>query len=191
MNDFKKIVLLIIVLILGFVSAFSLMGFLTGKYTISYNGFAVDKNENIYVGFTEGKIKVFKDNKYVKTVFSGTNRGYDFTIVDGDKIYVYIAPKGYFLDLDGKRIECQEEFDSIYIYRPKKSEFVFDDNIIYKQKFNMGRTKIIKISDDITETVYEMPLNDYIVKIIVFLNFTLLIFAVSYLCYKKLLTNQS
>ena len=187
MYAFKKIVFLIIVLIFGFASVFSVIGFLTGKYTISYNGFAVDNQGNVYLGCQDGKIKVYKDNKYLKTIFSGTNRGYDFTIVDGDKIYVYIAPKGYFIDLNGKRIENQGDiFDSIYKYRYKKNEFVLSADLIYKREFNMGRTRIVKISDDITETVYEMPLKDYIVKIIIFLDYFLLGVVVSCLCYKKL-----
>ncbi len=92
MSNFKKIIAMIFVFIYGFISCFSVIGSLTGKYTTSYNGFAVDKEENVYIGFPEGKIKVYKDNEYVKTIFSGTNRGFDFTIVDGDKIYVCIAP---------------------------------------------------------------------------------------------------
>ncbi|MBO5065852.1 MAG: hypothetical protein J6D06_07045 [Clostridia bacterium] len=192
MDNFKKIIAMIFVLIYGFISCFAVIGTMTGKYTTSYDGFAVDKEENVYIGYPEGKIKVYKDKKYLKTIFSGTNRGVDFTIVDGDKIYVYIAPQGYFLDLNGKRIEYQGgEFDSFYTYRPQKSEFVFDDGVIYKQKFNMGRTKIVKISADIIETVYQMPLEDYIVKIIIFLDYILLVVVVIYLFYVKLVKRNA
>ena len=188
MENFKKSIKLIVAFILCFIFGFSVLGYLTGANTISYNGFAIDSEENLYLGFPEGKIKVFKDNQYVKTIFSGTNRGYDFTIVDGNKIYVYIAPQGYFLDLNGKRIENPTaEFKYFHEYRPDENEFVFSDDVIYKQKFNMGRTKIIKISNNEPETVYEMPLDDYIVKIILMSGY-LFSFAIgAYLCYKKLI----
>ncbi len=88
--------------------------------------------------------------------------------------------------MNGKRIDYQGgEYNSFYTYRPRKSEFVFADGVIYKQKFNMGRTKIVKISDDITETVYQMPLDDYIVKIIVFSDYLFLVVAAFYLLYIK------
>lgn len=182
---------LLFVFICCFAFVFSMVGYLTGIYTISYDGFAVDCEGYLYLGFPEGEIKVFEGKQYVKSIFSGTNRGYDFTIVDGNKIYVYIAPQGYFLDLNGKRIDSPSNEDvNFRKFRPNKKEFVLDDNIVYKQQFNMGRTKFIKISNGDIETIYEMPIDDYIVKVVLTTGYVFAFVVVLYLFYKKQ-TNQS
>lgn len=187
MKRFMFFLKILLVFIFCSVFCFSMLCYLTGICTISYNGFAVDYKGSLYIGFPEGKIKVFEDKQYVKTIFSGTNKGYDFTIVDGDKIYVYIAPQGYFLDLNGKRIDSPyDEYTNLREFRPDKKEFVFDDNVIYKQQFNMGRTKFIKISDGDVETIYEMPMVDYIVKVVLIMGYILAFIAGLYLFYKKI-----
>ena len=153
--------------VLIFIYFFSLFGVLTNKYNISYKGFAVDSTGNIYIGFREGEIKKFKDGKQVSTLFAPTSRGYDFTITENDTLYIDCGDRAYYIDFEGNIIdEIEGVIPSFSQIRPDRSIFVTNEGVIYEKQFNFGRTKIVKYEEE-KETVYEMPLSNYCIKLIV------------------------
>lgn len=156
------IVLFVITFVFG---SISMVALLLGGYEISYYGFAVDSEDNLYIGFANGEIKKIKDNQVVKTYWVGTNRGYDFTIVD-DVIVVWTNEKPSFMDLDGEKISVPDLDNKRYHeLRPDKNRVENSSGVLYEQKFNWGRTRIVKYSDDKEDIVYEMSVDDYIVRL--------------------------
>ena len=156
--------LIIMSIILG-VFLFTNIGVLTGKYEINYQGFAIDSNGNVYIG-TSSKIKIYNGGCFIKSIYPQTNRGYEFTIAKDDMIYILTGTGSYYMNIDGELIKHTDEGrTTLRKYRPDKGEFITSEGIVYKQKINFGRTKIIKENGDKDETVFIMPLNDYCAKL--------------------------
>ncbi len=180
----KKIDSFILMLVIGVLLGcylFSFFGVTVGWFDISFYGFAVDSNDNVYVGLSNGKIVKYKDGFSFETISVMTSRGYEFTILEDDTIYL-ISSKVYLLDLNGNVLEELKSTGSLYEYRENKAEFVKKDGTVYKQVFNFGRTKIIKETDDGNKVVYLMPLSDYCVKLYITV-FSIFIFtAVLFIC---------
>ncbi len=65
-NAFLK---LLFVFICCFAFVFSMVGYLTGMYTISYDGFAVDCEGYLYLGFRKGKLKFSKASNMLNLYF--------------------------------------------------------------------------------------------------------------------------
>ena len=147
--------------------AFAIVGLLSNKYNISYQGFAVDSEENIYIGFYSGQIQKFNNGNLVNTISAKTNRGYDFTITENDTLYIDCGNVvAYFMDLDGNVLEkITDSIQPFYKYRYDKSVFVTNDGTKYEKKFNFGKTKFIKHQEQQEITMYEMPLKDYLIKL--------------------------
>lgn len=152
---------------LAFVYSITIVGLLSNKYNISYQGFAVDNEENFYLGFYSGEIKKINDGKILKTISAQTNRGYDFTITEKNTLYITCGDVAYFLDLDGNVLEkITDDIQFFHKYRYDKSVFVANDGTRYEKKFNFGKTKFIKYENQQEITVYEMPTEDYLAKLI-------------------------
>ena len=153
--------------LLTFAYSVTIVGLLSNKFDISYQGFAVDNEENFYLGFYSGKIKKINDGKVLKTISAQTSRGYDFTITENDTLYITCGDVAYFVDLDGNILEkITDNIQPFYKYRYNKSVFVASDGTKYERKINFGKTKFIKHQDQQEITVYEMPLEDYLAKLI-------------------------
>ena len=165
----KKYQLLGLFFAFGIVAIYlvSLASLLIGNHTLSYSGFAVDSKGYLYIGFDSGKIKVFDGQQPIKTLSAQTSRGYEFTILEGDILYVVCGDRAYNLDLDGHVLKrFDSNYERLYKFRPKDSEFVCENGITYKMHWNFGRTKITKTENDNKTTAYIMPLTDYCIKII-------------------------
>ncbi len=166
--------------------AFAIVGLLSNKYNISYQGFAVDSEENIYIGFYSGQIKKFNDGKLVETISAQTNRGYDFTITENNTLYITCGNIAYFTDLDGNVLEkITDSIQPFYKYRYDKSVFVTNDGTKYEKKFNFGKTKFIKYQDQQEITMYEMPLKDYLIKLILIVGSVVIYGTIIVLIIKK------
>ncbi len=150
--------------------------FIAGAITFSYTGFAVDAENRIYVG-TDGRILVCEGGKVVRTVTTGTDRGYAFTIQDGDKIVLSTSTDILEMDLYGKVLRRWKDTDSEVFDRYRRNDrFCTPEGIEYNYKNHWGRTRIYSGG----RLVYQMPLVDYILKIYFLLSVGVFVFGVFY-----------
>ena len=130
----------------------SLIG--SGTVVTSYEGFALDSNENLYLG-EYSKINVY-------SVDAHTSRAYAFTI-QNDEILISTAETVYITDLSGNVINSYKDTDTSLFNELKSNKDSFSLNgSTYKMQKNFGRSRIVK---DDGKVIYQMPLLDYIVKI--------------------------
>lgn len=185
MKKTEKIFCLLLAFILLSVFAFSVVGCLTNRYVIFYNGFAADSSGNIYIGYPS-EIKRYNGERFTKSISAQTSRGYEFAIIENDIIYIYCGDSAYYVDLDGNILKTLNNSDLVpfYTYRPKNNVFVDGNGTVYKQKFNFGRTEIVKEIDGETKTVYKMPVSDYCIKIIIHLGYFAFFIAIVFICYR-------
>ena len=96
----KKIILVAIEFVL-LVATLLVLGILYTRNGIAfaYNGFAVDENERVYVGKSASFISVFENGEKIGQ-FRITNRGYSFTIVDGNTMMCLESATMLYLDLN-------------------------------------------------------------------------------------------
>ena len=163
----RRFIIVFLFCLFIFVYATNIMGLLNNEYNISYQGFAVDNKGNIYVGFYSGQIKKFNGGKLLGVISAQTSRGYDFTITENDTLYITCGDRAYFTDLDGNVLETiTDNIQPFYKYRYNKSIFLSKDGTKYEKKFNFGKTKFVKCQEQQEITIYEMPLKDYISKVV-------------------------
>lgn len=164
----NKKALMIYAPVAGLVVLFCLYMIFSGKVSLSMNGFAVDKNEYLYIG-KEYTIEVYKNEKLLRTINPQTSSAYIFTILNGDTILLSTSTKVYTMDLYGN-VLSEKEDDMTKVYndlQKAKKEFVAVNGEKYHLQNTFGRTYI---SND-TDVVYEMPILDYIVLIMLILTF--------------------
>lgn len=137
----------------------SLIG--SGTAVTSYEGFALDSNENLYLG-EYGKINVYKESYLLYSVDAHTSRAYAFTI-QNDEILISTAETVYITDLSGNVINSYKDTDTSLFNELKRNKDSFSLNgSTYKMQKNFGISRIVK---DDGKVIYQMPLLDYIVKI--------------------------
>lgn len=152
---------IISLLVLFFVMLISISLIGSGTVVTSYEGFALDSNENLYLG-VYGKINVYKDGSLLYSVDAHTLRAYAFTI-QNDKILISDAETVYIMDLNGNVISSYEDANTSLFNKLKKDKNSFSLNgNTYKIQKNFGRSRIVK---DDGKVIYQMPILDYIVKI--------------------------
>lgn len=136
---------------------------ITGVATPFVSGFAVDRNDRIYIGI-QNQICVYKDDLLVRTISPQTSRAYVFTIVD-DRILLSTSTTVYIIDLDGNIIETQAD-PGAHTYNHiqySKRKFISHSNDTYKLKDQIGWTRIVKNG---AETVYRISFLSFLVKIL-------------------------
>lgn len=164
---FNNITILFLVISLS-VYWIAVMCVVLGKVNISYQGFAIDSKNNIYIGYDSGVIKKYKGKNLIGTISAQTSRGYDFTILENDTIYVDCGDKVHYIDLNGNVLETiTKDFPKFTDLRPSTKEFISTEGTIYRLENSFGRTKIVEHSNTQKKIVYEMPLFDFLVKILV------------------------
>ena len=102
----------------------SLIG--SGTVVTSYEGFALDSNENLYLG-EYGKINVYKEGSLLYSVDAHTSRAYAFTI-QNDEILISTAETVYITDLNGNVISSYEDEDTSRFNKLKKDKNSFSLN---------------------------------------------------------------
>lgn len=102
----------------------SLIG--SGTVVTSYEGFALDSNENLYLG-EYGKINVYKEGSLLYSVDAHTSRAYAFTI-QNDEILISTAETVYITDLSGNVISSYEDADTSLFNKLKKDKNSFSLN---------------------------------------------------------------
>lgn len=132
--------------------------------TLSYRGFAMDSTGILYVG-KDASIEKIKDGKVIETLSPQTSRGYAFTIKKDDTILLSTASTVYTLDLSGNIISETEDEGTLTFNKLQitKKFFASSDGKIYVVKSPFGRTTVRSSKG---ETIYQMPILDYIVKLI-------------------------
>ena len=102
----------------------SLIG--SGTVVTSYEGFALDSDENLYLG-EYGKINVYKEGSLLYSVDAHTSRAYAFTI-QNDEILISTAETVYITDLNGNVISSYEDEDTSLFNKLKKDKNSFSLN---------------------------------------------------------------
>lgn len=102
----------------------SLIG--SGTVVTSYEGFALDSNENLYLG-EYSKINVYKEDSLLYSVDAHTSRAYAFTI-QNDEILISTAETVYITDLSGNVINSYKDTDTSLFNELKSNKDSFSLN---------------------------------------------------------------
>ena len=128
--------------ILFFVMLISISLIGSGTVVTSYEGFALDSNENLYLG-EYGKINVYKEGSLLYSVDAHTSRAYAFTI-QNDEILISTAETVYITDLSGNVINSYKDTDTSLFNELKSNKDSFSLNgSTYKMQKNFGRSRIV------------------------------------------------
>lgn len=146
-------------LIIQFVGVILLI---SGAVTLSISGFVVDNFDRIYVG-TAKAISVYENGELVREINPKTSRTYRFTMDDNGNLVLSTSSKIYIMDLEGNILETKEDpgADAYNQISYRKNKFVSQKGDEYRL-INFGRSKIVKNG---TQTVYQMDVLSYLVKL--------------------------
>ena len=166
MKVYKKIILFLSVAVTVLSIFFCLFSLYWNKVTIQLNGFAVDSKERLYIGKSE-RIEVYDNGILQYTINPRTGRGYTFTITERDVLIVNTGDYIYEMDLMGEKVyrKYSDRSDNKYDGLGDIIEIFTENGNTYTLKNKYLRYKFVKNGE---QTVYEMPLYDFIVKIAFF-----------------------
>lgn len=154
-------ILKIYVCIAATVVAICLMFINLGRVTLIYNGFAIDSDNVLYIGKDE-VIEKYKEGELIGKINPKTSRAYAFTIED-DIIILSTSSIVYTLDLHGNVITEKEDIGTKTFNKLERKKNVYvSDGKTYKLKSNFGR---LSIKNEYGNVLYEMPIMDYIIKL--------------------------
>lgn len=157
------------------------LSMISGHVSISYSGFAIDSSDNLYVG-KESKIEKYHDGVFIETINPKTSRGYAFTILDNDTILLSTASTVYTLDLDGNVISEREDFGTkTFNSLQHQKKFTAANGKTYFLKSSFGRKQIVSEDGDV---IYNMPVKDYIVKLLIITAFISVFIFIPIIIYK-------
>ena len=148
-----------------FFSQFFLM---SGDAHIDYSGIAVHKDGNLYIGSegnrTEGKMYVIDPSgNLVETFKVPAYSPYEFTVTETG-VLVNTNSYIYTLDLHGRVIK-REEFSGPMRNLTSPKEVVTEDGKVYTMKTHFLRTIVQVQEGETVSTIFEMPMLDYVVRI--------------------------
>ena len=135
----------------------------------SYQGFAVDSQGNLYLGVNL-KIIAVDSNGLERYSFSTiTNRGYSFTINEEDQILLRFGEYLYTMDLHGNVLKediGKEKADLILPQNRSTRSFRDSEGRIYQMSNRFFRKEIYKYERGEASLIYQMPLLNYVAKLI-------------------------
>lgn len=162
-----KVIILILIVFLFPTMLLSFMLISSGKVSTSWNNFAIDSNERLYIG-KRNSIEVYEDGKLVKTINPLSSRTYAFTIQNDDTLLLSTSTVEYVLDLDGNIISSKEDNGTNTYNKIKNNrEFITENGKSYKLENHLGRYSLV--CDGVV--VYQMPDFDYVVKLLYNLSY--------------------
>ena len=176
MPKFLKISLLILVPLMWLI----LIAQITGTACLSYQGFALDKSDNIYLG-KSGNIEVLDNKgKLIKNISPMTSRGYRFTVNENNEIIISTGYYWYRKDLSDNLLDKGEitAHEDDPLAKLKRYEYISADGSQYVMKMYFFRTNVYKITDENRVSVYQMPLFDYFIRLLSFVVYPGFIFSV-------------
>lgn len=154
---------LIFLLLVCLLKSFLFVMVFSGQVCTEYKGFSVDKEENLYIGMPS-VVKVYSaEGEYLRSFSPKTSRGYNFTIKDGDTVFIDTGDKLYTLDLYGNVLDVYEGDYSKIKYANK---FTSESGNEYVARNNLLRTTVVSLSDGYETEVFKMPVLDYTVKLL-------------------------
>lgn len=136
---------------------------ITNTVTLSIASYAVDHDDNLYVG-TTGKIDVYEGDKQIAQLSALTSKSYVFTIKNGT-IQLADSVNVYTMDLSGNVIDERKDPGSETFYQIQRNSksFVSSNGDRYCIQNRLGRTRIVKND---SETVYQISVLSVVVKIL-------------------------
>ena len=186
--------LLIVYLLIAWpIIMFFLITTSTGKVSISYDGFAIDNNSNIYLGKNSAIEVLNYDGKILRNISPYTSRGYKFTITSNNQIKISTGNYLYLTDLSGNLISKKEitDYKDDELISVNRYKFVTSDGTQYVMKNHFLRTCIYQMHGKQKTIVYKMPVFDYIVKLLIIACFLGLIIIVPIVIFKSRRTVKS
>lgn len=139
-----------------------MLSFESGWVAASYEGFALDSAERLYVGKNTG-IEVYENGNKIRTISPPSSRFYVFTISD-DKIVSSVGEMIYVMNLEGEIIEKRTiSYDTHLKLKRNSKRFVSESGNEYISSSCLGYYRIMR-SDGLC--VYSMPVLDYIVNVV-------------------------
>lgn len=169
LTTFMKLVIpfLAIIFLPLFFSQFFLM---SGDAHIDYSGIAVHKDGNLYIGSegnrTEGKMYVIDPSgNLVETFKVPAYSPYEFTVTETAVLVISYRDISV-LDLHGRVIKEGELPEQLRRkIQLRQTEVVTEDGKVYTMKTHFLRTIVQVQEGETVRTIYEMPMLDYVVKI--------------------------
>lgn len=140
----------------------------SGLATISYNGFAYDREGNLYLGKSDRVEVMDTEGTVIRTFKAKANLNFDFTI-SNDEIIMVAGNDLYWMDLSGNVIEEELHSKRWQEFLPRGSEniFVDEDGTTYTMEYSgFLRTSIFRWDGDQKVEVFKMPLFDYISRLL-------------------------
>jgi len=131
---------------------------LTGVVCLSYNGFAVDEQGRLYLG-RQKRIDVI-DKGVVVDEYDAPFRGYALSFSNG-LLIVDLGDERCILDSTGRIVLREEDHE----YTNKHS-FVSENGTRYIMRNVLLRPSIYMGQGEYKELLYQMPIFDYVVKIL-------------------------
>ena len=139
-----------------------IMSYALGWVAASYEGFALDSEERLYVGKNTG-IEVYENGNKIRTISPPSSRAYVFTVSD-DKIVSSVGNMIYVMNLEGEIIEKQTiSYDTHLKLKRNSKRFVSESGNEYISSSCLGYYRIVR---DDGVCVYSMPVLDYIVNVV-------------------------
>ena len=180
--DMMKIprLLIVYVLIIWPIIMFFLFMIITGKVCVSYEGFAVDNEFNLYLG-KDYAIEVLNEKgEVLRKISPFTSRGYKFTVTTDNTIIISTGEYLYTTDLLGNLIDKKtiSDYTDDKLNNINRHEFTTSNGTVYIMKNFLLRTHIYRLEGSQKVTVYKMPIFDYIVKLSAVMCFISLIIVV-------------
>ena len=165
---------------------FILTTVLSGAGNISYQGFAYDREGNLYLG-RKYRIDVFAPNgEMAHSIPVESNMSYDFTLKD-ETVIVHAGSFLYWIDLSGTVLTKKQETREGWEIVPPNQEniFISDDGIKYTMEYSgFFSSSIYRWDGDQKTKIFTMPWFDYLTRLITVFTFGGMIVMVFY-CLNK------
>lgn len=160
--------LIIYILVVWPIIAFALLSIITGKACISYEGFAIDRDSNLYLG-KDYVIEVLdSDGNFLRNINPYTGRGYSFTVTKDNTLKISTGEYLYETDLYGNLINKKKikDYKDDELLRVSKYKYECSNGTVYIRKNHFLRTYIYRLNGTEKEVFYKMPVFDYIIRIL-------------------------
>lgn len=145
---------------------------LPGVASITYNGFALDAESNLYLG-KKGRVEVIDaEGTVIRTFHAKSFMHFDFTILD-DEIVMRVGTNLFWMDLQGNVIKEELKSERWKEILPPGGETVFVDENGTKYTMEYSgflRTSIFKWDGDRKEEIFKMPLFDYLMRLVLIIT---------------------
>ncbi len=144
----------------------------TGAACADYRCFAVDEEENIYIGQEHAIVVLDKQGSEISRFAPPTNRGYSFTYIEPHGLVICTSYNYYIADEAGDiSLKIPVTDDNRHLaYGISSRKFVSVNGTRYIMSDRFLRTCVFRVDGDERTEIFRMPLNDYIIRLLIALN---------------------